>query len=155
MTSAPSPSGRILTEHWNLTYRHNVGDTGSRFFDGIQHDAVLRGRRCPSCKRVLLPPRAFCDRCFVATTDWVDCANEGVLEVFTIVAQSFQGLPEAPYCFGYVRVDGADTAVVNYIRGLDLTDVRAAAASLTIGQRVRVVFAGERTGRMTDFWFEV
>jgi hypothetical protein len=144
---------RVIEERWNLTYRHSAGETASRFFDVLKQEGVLLARRCPSCTRALLPPRAFCDRCFVETTEWVRCGSEGTLEAFTIVAQSFQGLPTAPYCFGYVRPDGADTAVLNYIRGVDLDDLRAAAQALTIGARMRVVVAQERTGAMSDFHF--
>jgi uncharacterized OB-fold protein len=132
-----------------------MGAIASEFFDQLQTEGVLLARRCPSCQRALLPPRAFCDRCFVATTEWVSCGTEGSLEAFTIVAQSFQGLPEAPYCFGYVRLLNADTAILNYIRGLDLADVPAAAGRLKVGSKMRVVLRPERRGAMDDFHFEI
>lgn len=150
-TAAPS---RILEETWHLTYRHSMGETATRFFDALRDEGVLLARRCPSCRRALLPPRAFCERCFVRTTEWVRCGRKGVLEAFTIVAQTFQGLPEAPYCFGYVRLEGADTAILNYIRGLDLRDPRAAAGRLTVGLPMRLELKPQRDGRMSDFWFE-
>jgi uncharacterized protein len=145
----------VLEERWDLTYRHAMGATATRFFNALRERQILTATHCPNCDRALLPPRAFCDRCFVATDGWVECGDRGVLEAFTIVAQSFAGLPEAPYCFGYVRPEGADTAILNYIRGLDLTDVAAAAQRLTVGTPMRVVFAPEPDGRMTDFWFEI
>ena len=156
-TSDPSPAtpSKTLEERWNLTYRHSMGETATRFFDTLRDEGVLLARRCPSCRRALLPPRAFCDRCFVPTTEWVRCGIVGVLETFTIVAQTFQGLPEAPYCFGYVRLEGADTAMLNYIRGLELADVRGAARRLPVGTPMRLVVRPAREGHMGDFWFEV
>lgn len=47
-------------------------------------------------------------------------------------------LPEPPYAIAYVRLDGVSTAMVNFVRKLDLSDVPAAAAKLTPGTRVRV-----------------
>ena len=103
---------------------------------------------------MLLPPRGFCDRCFVLTGEWVEVESEGVLEAFTVVAQKFTGLPDPPYAVAYARLRNADTAMVNYLRGIDLGDVRAAAQRLAIGMPVRVVFSDRPEGRMTDFWFE-
>jgi uncharacterized protein len=45
--------------------------------------------------------------------------------------------------------------VVGYVKGLDLSDVTAAAARLTTGTPVRVRFADDPRGEVTDFWFEV
>ena len=91
MTSAPEPAqARFYAQTWDLSYRHALGSTVGVFLDGIAEGRV-RGRACPSCARVLVPPRSYCDRCSVETTDWVDVANEGVIEMMTIVYEGFKG----------------------------------------------------------------
>ena len=142
-----------IEQRWDIHYRHAAGETGSHFFRALR-DKRLLGRRCPACRRLLLPPRGFCDRCFVPTGEWLPVEHEGVLEAFTVVAQKFTGLPDPPYVVAYARLRNADTAMVNYLRGIDLGDVRAAAQRLAIGMPVRVVFRDRPEGRMTDFWFE-
>ncbi|HEY3241197.1 MAG TPA: hypothetical protein VGL92_16660, partial [Acidimicrobiia bacterium] len=52
----------------------------------------------------------------------------------------------------YVRLDGAGTAVANFVEGLDLSDPDR--PPLAIGDRMRAVFAEERQARITDFHFE-
>ena len=111
-----------IEQHWDIHYRHSAGETGSAFFRALREKRLL-GRRCLGCGRVLMPPRGFCDRCFVATGEWVPVGPEGVLEAFTIVAQKFTGLPDPPYVVAYARVKHADTALVNYLKGLDLSDI--------------------------------
>ncbi len=143
-----------IEEHWDITYQHAAGAVVSHFYRELRDYARLLGRRCPECRRVLMPPRAFCDRCFVATTEWVEVGSRGTLEAFTIVAQAFKGLPDPPYALGYATLEGADTAILNYLRGLDLTAILAAAKRLRVGLPVIVQFALHRTGRITDFWFE-
>jgi uncharacterized OB-fold protein len=147
---------RTITERWDLTYRHSAGVVASEFFRALEEEGRLLGRRCPSCERVLLPPRPFCDRCYVDTTEWIEVADTGVLETFTIVYTKFAGLPDPPYAIAYVRLDGGDTAILNYVRGLELEDMDASVAALEPGSRVRAVFAPreDRQGRITDFWFE-
>ena len=76
--------------------------------------------------------------------------------MFTIVYEPFPGMRvPPPYVLAYARLAGADTAVVGYVKGLDLSDVTAAAARLTTGTPVRVRFADDPRGEVTDFWFEV
>lgn len=145
----------FFEQTWDLSYRHALGTTVGGFLAGLR-DKRLLGRRCPECQRVLFPARSFCDRDHVETTDWVEVGHHGVLEMFTIVYEPFPGMRvPPPYVLAYARLAGADTAVVGYVQGLDLSDVSAAAARLTTGTPVRVRFADDPRGEVTDFWFEV
>lgn len=144
----------FFEQTWDLSYRHALGTTVGGFLAGLR-DKRLLGRRCPVCQRVLFPARSFCDRDHVDTTDWVEVGHHGVLEMFTIVYEPFPGMRVAPpYVLAYARLDGADTAVVGYLKGLDLSNVTQAAARLTTGAPVRVTFADDPQGEITDFWFE-
>lgn len=145
---------RIIEEHWDITYHHSAGTTGSYFFETLENEGRLVGKKCDDCQRILMPPRSFCDRCFVETNAWVKLGTTGNLEAFTIVYQGFQGLPDPPYAIGYVVIEGASTAILNFIRGVDLSTGRDALAELYVGAPMRAVFAERRQGRMADFWFE-
>ena len=79
----------------------------------------------------------------------------GQIETFTIVYEAFQNLPPPPYAFGFVMLDGADTAIGGFFRGLDLSDPEKAAEKLSVGTRVMTTFAEERIGDISDFWFEL
>jgi uncharacterized OB-fold protein len=140
---------------WNFQYRYFAGETASRFFAELRDHGRIVGRRCPRCQRVLVPARSYCDRCFVATTDWVPVGMDGTVETFTVLTAAFPGLPEPPLAIAYVTLDGAGTALLNFVEGLDLTDLDAAAARLLDRPRVEVVFHDDRHGRMTDFHFRL
>src|SRR3546814_6923559 len=99
------------TENWNITYEHALGETASWFYTKIRDDAEIYGRRCPKSGRVLVPPRAFSDQTLEPTTDWVKVGPAGVIEAFTIVYDAFKNLPPPPSAFGYVLLEGADTAI--------------------------------------------
>jgi uncharacterized OB-fold protein len=141
-------------ESWNITYNHALGETASWFFVQIRDHAKLYGRRDARTGRVLVPPRAFSDQSLEPTTDWVEVGPGGVIEAFTIVYEAFNGLPNPPYAFGYVKLDNADTAIGGFFRSVDLSDGAAAAEKLAVGTRVATKFAEERKGDVTDFWFE-
>ena len=79
----------------------------------------------------------------------------GTIEAATIVSAAFENLPAPPYAIAYVRLDGVDTAMINFVRGIDLSDVPAAAQRLLPGKRVKVVFRDRPEGRVTDFHYEL
>lgn len=142
-------------ETWNITYRHALGATASWFYGQIRDNKRIYGRRCASSGRVLVPPRAFSDQTLKPTTEWVEVGPGGRIEAFTMVYEEFQGLPPPPYAFGYVMLDGADTAIGGFFKGVDLSVPAVAAQKLAIGTRVTTHFADQRKGDVLDFWFEV
>ena len=57
------------------------------------------------------------------------------------------------FAIAFVRLDGVDSAIANYIEGLDMSNVDTAMKSIMPGARVRVEFIPEPEGRVTDFHF--
>ena len=148
---------RTVVEKWDLTYQHSAGPTVSEFYRKLQEEGKIVGRRCPECSRVLVPPRSFCDRCFCDTQEWIEVANQGTIGTFTVVYKKFKQLPDPPYAIAYVILDGADTAILNYVQGVPLDNLDQSTTALQPGARVKVVFAAsdQRQGKVTDFWFEL
>lgn len=140
---------------WDFEYRYFAGATASRFFGEIQRNGRIFGARCGSCGKVLVPARAFCEACYVATDEWIEVGPGGVLDVFTIVATKFPGLPDPPFVMGYVTLDGGDTAILNHVHVAGLEDVDLAAKRLMGRPRVIARFSDQREGRITDFYFEL
>ena len=74
-------------------------------------------------------------------------------ETSTIVVRGFEGKRKPPVAIAFVRLDGVDSAIGNYVDDLDLSDYEAAMRRIAPGKRVRVRFAPQREGRITDFSF--
>lgn len=126
----------------------------ARFLRGLA-EGRIEATRCPKCEMVYLPPRAYCERDFVPMTEWVEVGMEGTLEGFTIVTQKFATLPDPPYAIAFVKLDGADSALVNFLR-MPLNDDETAASQLKIGEtRVRVRFHDDKDAKITDFHYEL
>ena len=143
-----------IEQRWDITYRHSTGETAAYFFEKLKGRQFV-GKQCPKCHRVLMPPRAFCDRCHASTEKWVDVESHGTIESSTIIYHPFKGMPEVPYALAYVLLQNAGTAMFNFVRGIDLTEPREAAEKLEIGTRVNVAFIDQPEGAMTDFWYEI
>jgi len=146
----------IVEGEWNLRYRYFAGEAATRFYDEVRHNKRIIGAKCSSCKRVLLPPRGYCEQCFEPINEWPELGLEGRVTTFTILTLKLEGFPPPPVLIAYVQLDGADTSVANYLDGVDLSDVEEAGRRLAADPpRARVVFHDLRTGGIGDFHFEV
>ena len=153
MASSPRQiHGQVLTEEVSLRYDYALGEVAGKFMDGLRERKIL-ATRCSKSAMVYLPPRAFCERSFEKCDSWVEAGSEGVIESSTIVVRGFEGSRPPPIAIAFVRLDGVDSAIANYIEGMDLSNVDAAMNLIKPGARVRVEFIPEPQGKVTDFYF--
>ena len=145
-------TGHVMTEEITLRYDYALGEVAGKFMDGLRNRQIL-ATRCSKSAMVYLPPRAFCERSFEKCDSWVEAGSSGVIETSTIVVRGFEGSRPPPIAIAFVRLDGVDSAIANYVEGLDLSDVDKAMHRIKPGTRVKVEFIAEPQGRVTDFYF--
>ena len=137
----------------NLPFRHTAGRFASRFFRELRDSQKIYGVRCPQCRRVLLPPRPMCERCFASIDEWVEVGHQGTLEAYTICYVPFLGLPPPPVGMVVVKLDGADTCLQHILSGVDLSDPDKAREVVKIGMRVEAVWREQRRGEILDIQY--
>jgi len=134
---------------WEIPFKYTAGEVLTKFFYELKEKRIM-GIRCPKCKRVLLPPRGFCEMCFEPLEEWVEVSDEGVIGAFQICCMKFLGAPEPPWASGLIRLDGADTAILHFIGGIDLSDIEKGKEAIKIGTRVKAVWSDAPKGLITD-----
>lgn len=145
---------QVISDTLSLQYDYSLGEVAGRFMNGLKEGKIL-ATRCSKSAMTYLPPRAFCEQSFEPCDSWVEVGLSGVIEQSTIVVRGYEGKRKAPQAIAFVRLDGADSAIANYVDGLDFTDLKTAMRKIAPGTRVKVVFGTERKGRMTDFSFHL
>lgn len=132
-----------------LDYKHSYGPYYGMLFDGLATSRRIQGVRCPSCERVLVPPREYCDTCYVRTGEWVDVADTGVIKAFSIIHLEFVGqVREPPYVYAEIVLDGSATRLIHAIGGIDVGEAKE---KLQIGMGVKAVWKeGEPVGTLED-----
>lgn len=143
-----------IDDEITLRYRYSLGEVAGKFMAGLREGKIL-ATHCSKSGLSYLPPRSYCERTFERCDGWVEAGSEGVIEASTIVVRGFEGKRPAPVAIAYVRLDGVDSAIANYVDGVDLSDFEKAMDQIKPGTRVAVCFATERVGRITDFSFTV
>jgi uncharacterized protein len=90
----------------------------------------LSTTRCSACGRTAWPPRGFCGECVSDAFEWVDLPTEGTIHAFTVQETGLPAGFDPPRVFAIVKLDAH--RVFTVVRD-------AAPATLSIGQRVRLV----------------
>ncbi|MBS1845319.1 MAG: OB-fold domain-containing protein [Actinobacteria bacterium] len=137
-----------------LDYAHSYGPYYGMLFDGLATSRRIQGTRCPSCERVLVPPREYCDVCYVRSGEWVDVADTGTIKAFSIIHLEFVGQTrEPPYVYAEIVLDGSATRLIHTVAGIDVEDAKE---RLQIGTKVRAVWkGGDPIGSLEDIeYFE-
>jgi uncharacterized OB-fold protein len=137
-----------------LDYDHAFGPYYGTLFDGIATSRRIQGVRCPRCESVLVPPREYCDTCYVRTAEWVDVEDTGTIKAFSIIYLEFVGqVREPPYIYSEIVLDGANTRLIHSIGGIDVEEAKE---RLRTGMKVRAVWKdAEPTGSLEDIeYFE-
>lgn len=148
------PAEPVLEQPYSLRldYRHAYGPYYGPLFDGLATSRRIQGVRCPSCECVLVPPREYCDACFVRTAEWVDVADTGKIKAFSIIHLEFVGqVREPPYVYAEIVLDGAATRLIHTIGGIE---VEEAMDRLSPGMSVRAVWKdGDPVGSLEDILY--
>jgi hypothetical protein len=142
-------SGKILFEEYDpkLKYKWSCGIALTKYLEGLKEGKLL-GRKCNTCKRIMIPPRMFCEICFKPTTEWVELKDTGKINTFSksYITSEVVRL-EKPIIPAVIEIDGASKGmgILHLIGGVDPDKVK-------IGMKVKAVWKepSERKGAITD-----
>ena len=134
--SSPAEPGDAITgiiTPVSLDYRYAASPEESAFFRGLAEGRIL-GQRCPTCRKVYVPPRPACPVDGVPTAEEIELGHNGTVTTFCIVNVPFLGQKiTPPYVSAYILLDGADIALQHLILDIPADEVR-------MGLRVRAVW---------------
>jgi acetyl-CoA C-acetyltransferase len=135
-----------VEEELDLEFEWDAGEAMGTFLDSL-HEGRIMATGCSGCGRTLVPPRMFCERCFIATDSWTEVASTGRVETFSICFVRWDMVrldpPEIP---AVIRLDGTSEGGFLHMLGEVSPD------DVTIGMEVEAVWkpVAERTGSILD-----
>ncbi|RKN69783.1 DNA-binding protein [Streptomyces klenkii] len=119
-----------------LDYTYTPGRAMSRHLAALAEHRIT-GERCPSCRKVHVPPRGVCPTCGVPTTEQTEVGPHGTVTTFCVVNIKAKGAGiDVPYVYAHIALDGADLALHARIGGIPYDEVR-------MGMRVAPVWTGD------------
>ena len=145
-------SDKVITFEWrpNAKYAWSAGIAYGRFLDELKEGRII-GRRCSRCERILVPPRMFCEQCFVATDEWVYVKDTGTVNTFSLsYLDADANRIKDPILVAVIDIDGASPGI-GILHLLGNVDPE----KIDVGMKVKAVWkpAEEREGSVTDILF--
>ncbi|WP_338674801.1 OB-fold domain-containing protein [Streptomyces sp. SCSIO 30461] len=135
-----------IVAHARLDYNYSPGRAQTRYIRALA-DRRITGERCPSCRKVYVPPRGACPTCGVATAEQVAVGPRGTVTTYCIVnikaKNAMNDDIDVPYVYAHIALDGADLALHGRIGGIPYDQVR-------MGLRVEPVWT--EGGRYPDHY---
>jgi len=140
----------------HLPFKESAGLRLSRFLTALRDEAKILALKCPSCQRVIFPPRPVCGFCRITVgekeEDWLVLSDEGTVVSFQVASEREVDrvtgqLVGQPNPCGFIRLDGGDewTILVHYLEMIDIEKLQR-------GMRAKAIWKPreERRGRMSD-----
>ena len=141
-TMPPPPRTLKAPIEVSFDYTRSTGPVVGHFLTGLRDGYVAGGRTSEGVVRV--PPAEFDPITHAPTADFVEVGPEGTVVTWTWVPEPVRAQPlDRPFAWALVRLDGADTPFMHAV------DV-ASADAIHTGMRVRIRWAAERVGAITD-----
>ena len=131
----------------NARYAWDAGIAVGEYLRGLKRGVIL-ARECRNCRRILVPPRMFCEECFRPTDRWLEVEDTGRVNTFSICYIRWDMAPlEEPEIPAVVEIDGA-TQGYGFMHKLG----EVAPDDVTVGLEVEAVWkpAEEREGSILD-----
>ncbi|MFG3145070.1 Zn-ribbon domain-containing OB-fold protein [Streptomyces sp. NPDC048243] len=107
-----------------LDYVYSPGRAQTAYIENLAERRTV-GERCPSCRKVYVPPRGACPTCGLATSEQVEVGPRGTVTTYCIVNIKAKNLDiDVPYVYAHIALDGAGLALHGRIGGIPYDEVR-------------------------------
>ena len=111
-------------------------------------NAVILGSHCPSCRRIVVPPRTICEWCYRPMDEYVPLKDTGTVNTFSLCYVTWDvkriKVPQIP---AVIEIDGASPlhGIMHMLGEVNPEDVK-------VGMRVQAVWKPprERVGSIND-----
>lgn len=112
-----NPGGRGLKEHELrelpglieyepvAKYSFSAGQAVGVFLEKLKEGRIV-GAKCPSCGRIYVPPRSYCEYCLTPTRDFVEVPDTGRVHTAVVsYIHASRARLEKPEIIGVIRLD--------------------------------------------------
>ena len=145
-------AGKVLSvrDKPNLKYAWDNGVAVGRYLAELKNGKII-GKSCHGCKRVLVPPRLFCEICWRPTDEWTYLQDTGTILTVVVSHVNWDASRvkkgKRYHTPAVIQIDGAgkDQGILHLIDEIEPYKTK-------IGMKVKAVWKKpqERIGAITD-----
>ncbi len=146
--------GKVLSAKWEpkLKYAWDNGPAIGRYLAELKNGKII-GKKCDKCHRIMIPPRMFCELCWVPSGEWVYVEDTGIVNTWIIGHVDWKAARldikggVRPITLSIIEIDGASKGmgILHHLGEVDPWKIYR-------GMKVKAVWKTpeERIGAITD-----
>lgn len=146
--------GKVLSVKWEpkLKYAWDNGPAIGRYLSELKNGKII-AKKCNKCHRIMIPPRMFCELCWVPTGEWIYVQDTGIVNTWIVGYVDWKAKRldikggVRPITPGIIEIDGASKGmgILHHLGEVDPWKIHR-------GMKVKAVWKPpeERTGAITD-----
>jgi len=145
---------KVLSVKWtpSLKYAWDNGPALGRYLAELKNGKII-AKKCDKCQRLMIPPRMFCELCWVPSGEWVYVQDTGRVNTWVVSYVDWKATRldikggVRPYTPAVIEIDGASKEM-GILHLLDEVDPW----KIYRGMKVKAVWKPpeERIGAITD-----
>lgn len=149
LSDADIRQGKVLLLEWHpkARYAWDAGIAYGRFLSELKQGRII-GVKCRKCRRIVVPPRIFCEWCFRDMDEWVYLQDTGTVNTFSVAYTDWAAARiKEPQIPAVIEIDGASQGIgIMHVLG------EVSPEKVKIGMKVKAVWrlVEERQGAITD-----
>ena len=134
----------------NGIYAWDTGVGIGTYLAGLKRGVIL-GSHCPSCRKIVVPPRTLCEMCYRPMDEYVELKDTGTVNTFSLcyVTWDVKRIKE-PQIPAVIEIDGASPlhGIMHMLGEVNPKDVK-------VGMRVQAVWKPpkNRVGSINDILY--
>lgn len=130
------PAELAVVSDVRLTYAYEPGLVQTAFLRALG-ERRIEGGRCPTCRKVYVPPRLRCPACGTGPMEPLAVDDRGTVVAYTVIHVPPPGSDaELPFAWASIRLDGTDVPFPHLLGEVAMADIR-------VGQRVEAVWVDD------------
>ncbi|RJP32366.1 MAG: Zn-ribbon domain-containing OB-fold protein [Actinobacteria bacterium] len=142
-----------LAKQPKLQYAWDNGPAIGRYLEELKEGRII-ARKCNKCRRIMIPPRMFCELCWRPTDEWVYVKDTGKVNTFSICYVNWDASRikkgDKPHLPAVIEIDGASEGMgILHVLG------EVEPEKIKIGMKVKAAWKKpeEREGAITDILY--
>ncbi len=127
-------------------HRYTYGIAGEMFFRKLMEKRFIAGK-CPECEIVFIPPRIYCEDCFVEIKEFMEIKDLPRVYSFTFLFKDLEdNLLKEPEIVVFLKWDNVEGGLIHRLKEVNIEDVN-------FGLVVEPVFKEKPEGNINDILY--
>ncbi len=127
-------------------HRYTYGNGYEIFFKNLMDKKFVAGK-CPSCEKLFIPPRIYCEECFEEINEFVEIKELPYIYSYTFLFKDLEDNDlKEPEIVVFLKWENVEGGIIHRLKEVEIEEI-------SFGIKVEPVFKEKREGNINDILY--